>query len=458
MISSLRVQAGHMNLSRFTVLESNMRPRRHISQRSITSPISARDPKYANYTPFDASHYRYQGITTSLQVAEQKEPSSDGSYSVEETPYLRYVSSNWLNMRNKSGRFEKSWSGNGRHVQFPNENEERSTLVYYGNLGHGAYGSVDRVCCTSPSGSLFIVRKYVRGTRGKALETFMKEADLCAPLKHKHVIQTIGTYHTVGSPQLALLQWPVGHWTLEEFMGSMDTPQGPLRSHRPTLLKFFGCLASAIDYVHGDSKHGLKHMDIKPENIIVKQIDDRRESDEEYFTVVLSDFGLARTAAFGEQTQNTASSGTTGFTRDYAAPEVIPQYWEQSHSRRSDIFSLGCVYAEMLTVLTGAYSSGSLEAFKNYRQGKGRDGRVCAAYYCNLPYVDTWLFRMQETWDVDPEATRYVRQYDRILHLINMMLKHDPRERPSHRMLVTQLDASNCCSTRFIDCDSFWSN
>ncbi|OCL06084.1 kinase-like protein, partial [Glonium stellatum] len=96
----------------------------------------------------------------------------------------------------------------------------------------------------------------------------------------------------------------------------------------------FGCLCQAVIYLHGAQ---IKHKDIKPSNILVHND-----------TVILTDFGIAHDYSDLDEGSNTG--GPTGFTAAYAAPEVVRQ---ERRNRSADIFSLGCVFLEMITVVLG---------------------------------------------------------------------------------------------------------
>ena len=102
----------------------------------------------------------------------------------------------------------------------------------------------------------------------------------------------------------------------------------------PYMHTYFGCLAQAVAYLHRSSVR-IRHKDIKPENIVIDQ----------FGQPVLTDFGLSKHFETGQH-----SDGPTGKTLKYADPEAMH---ETTRDERSDIFSLGCVYLEMATVLLG---------------------------------------------------------------------------------------------------------
>jgi len=99
------------------------------------------------------------------------------------------------------------------------------------------------------------------------------------------------------------------------------------------LRSFFGCLASAVRYLH---RARIRHRDIKPQNILVKA--DR---------VLLADFGIAYSWENLHRATTTADSGKTLI---YAAPEVVRV---EPRNESADVWSLGCVFLEMVVVIKG---------------------------------------------------------------------------------------------------------
>ena len=117
------------------------------------------------------------------------------------------------------------------------------------------------------------------------------------------------------------------------------------------LRNFYGCLASALRYLHESS---IRHRDIKPENILVKND-----------WVYLTDFGIALDWELLGRSTTTEDVGKTWI---YCAPEVAQS---EKRNMSSDVWSLGCVFLEMTTVLKGRSITEMQEYFKklsgNYR-------------------------------------------------------------------------------------------
>jgi eukaryotic-like serine/threonine-protein kinase len=103
--------------------------------------------------------------------------------------------------------------------------------------------------------------------------------------------------------------------------------------------EFFAIAAQCCDGLQAAHEKGIIHGDIKPENIMIAPGN----------RVKLLDFGVARrvwrAAGPDEATKSMQTMTATGGTPAYMAPEVLLQ---QPDDGRSDIFSLGLVFYEML--------------------------------------------------------------------------------------------------------------
>ena len=138
---------------------------------------------------------------------------------------------------------------------------------------------------------------------------------------------------------------PIADCDLAEYYKQI--PDDPRKMN--ILRKFYGCLVSTLKYLH---KSSIRHRDIKPENILVKN--DR---------VYLTDFGIALD---WESLGRSTTTEDTGKTWIYCAPEVA-QYEKRNMS--SDVWSLGCVFLEMTTVLKGRSIAEMQEYFRKIHGG-----------------------------------------------------------------------------------------
>ncbi|HUE14988.1 MAG TPA: protein kinase, partial [Planctomycetaceae bacterium] len=154
---------------------------------------------------------------------------------------------------------------------------------------------------------------------------FEAEAQAAAQLKHENIVTIYDAGRIDGYLFIAL-----------EFVEGTDiydlvARRGPLPLKRS--INFVKQVANALEHLH---KRGFVHRDIKPSNILVT-----REG-----MVKLTDMGLAR-AVDESLKSNITREGTTVGTVDYMAPEQARD--SQAADIRSDIYSLGCTWYQMLT-------------------------------------------------------------------------------------------------------------
>lgn len=120
------------------------------------------------------------------------------------------------------------------------------------------------------------------------------------------------------------------------------------RLRRPlTLEQFFDIARQCAEALMAAQEHGIIHCDIKPENIMLTPAGQ----------VKMLDFGLAKHLPRSDKS-STLESSLIGGTPAYMAPEVL---LERLPDVRTDIFSLGVVFYEMLT-LRNPFFTGSFIA------------------------------------------------------------------------------------------------
>ena len=158
-----------------------------------------------------------------------------------------------------------------------------------------------------------------------------KEVENLKKLCHNHIVAFLG-YYTKGN-NLGILMFPVAAWDLDQFL-QFDSS---VEKRREMMKPWFGCLTRTILFLHRRTKP-FKHRDIKPANILI----DRSGA------VFLTDFGISKEYP---SYQATITRGDGRFTVKYASPRMVDALSAQG--MESDVFSLGCVFLEMATVLLG---------------------------------------------------------------------------------------------------------
>ena len=153
-------------------------------------------------------------------------------------------------------------------------------------------------------------------------DRFNREEEIGKKLDHPGVVKVLNDEER--SRRYMILEWVDGR-LLRQILNE-EKKLSPERAIRITL-----GLCKALDYVHS---HGVVHRDLKPENIMVDKDDH----------VKLIDFGIAANA--GSRRLTFAKLTQAMGTPDYISPEQVKG---RRGDARSDIYSLGIMFYEMLT-------------------------------------------------------------------------------------------------------------
>jgi eukaryotic-like serine/threonine-protein kinase len=155
----------------------------------------------------------------------------------------------------------------------------------------------------------------------KLLARFEREAKALARLIHPNIVGIIDYGEYQGSPHLVMPFLSGG--TLKQYTGN------PMPFKQAAHL--LAPIARALDFAH---RQGIIHRDVKPSNILITQDGEP----------MLSDFGIAKLLE-GEEGLTLTGVGTSVGTPEYMAPEQ----WLGKPEPRSDVYSLGVVFFELVT-------------------------------------------------------------------------------------------------------------
>jgi serine/threonine protein kinase len=323
---------------------------------------------------------------------------------------------------------EENWSGRGQHPEFATNEREvvNSILQVQDVLGSSSSAIVQSVRCRR----ILLARKTIRCIPGRTMtrEKVIEEVVHLNRLKHAHIVQLIGTY--IIGQELSILMYPAADYNLEAFMEQCDSVDLSIAGSQ-----FMICLSNAIHHLHLQL---IKHMDIKPQNILVRFVSSWMDTVD--WKVYLADFGISRSYKTLEATE---TEGPTMYTRKYAAPEVVDQ---DRRGLPADIFSLDCVFAELLarttSLTTGKTSFERLQAVlcanevgdKSYHANTGpvRDFLDSLIEVPDLPWVGLFMY------GIFPRAE--------CIALIKRMMDIDPVERPEAGYIVAKFGTSHCCN------------
>ena len=300
----------------------------------------------------------------------------------------------------------KDWSGRGPHAEL--ERGEKLPLEKGRVLGYGLNGEVVEATCKGVKVALKKIHH-----RQKIRIDQMKEVEVLKKLDHRHIVKVVGTYTQY--PYFGLLLWPVAYCDLAVILDLYNydgnAPDGlfskVLEDHNLDeeeldkivgggLQRIVGCSTRALAYLH---ENNIRHKDIKPSNILLS-----RDG------LWITDFGSAKD--FTDDLTSTSESRERGTLR-YCAPEVAR--YEKS-GRSADIFSLGCVFLEIL--VAGKNANGCLDDLREMCPRKNR------SYEANLDMMDRWFNRF---------LVNHVP--GSIVDEIKQMLSYDRTKRPTAKAL-----------------------
>ncbi|MHC4847857.1 MAG: protein kinase domain-containing protein, partial [Planctomycetota bacterium] len=217
------------------------------------------------------------------------------------------------------------------------------TIAHYeitGKLGEGAMGEVYRATDSRLKRDVAIKLLSSRlAADPELVARLRREAEVLASLNHTNIGQIYGIEPSGDS--LALVLELVEGQTLDERL-----KEGPLPLERA--LKVAQQIAAALETAH---EAGIIHRDLKPANV-------KRTPDGD---VKVLDFGLAKGTQLNLNHTDLTADGAVIGTPAYMSPEQVAG---KPLDRRTDIWSFGCVFYEMLTgsKAFGGDSVGSLFA------------------------------------------------------------------------------------------------
>lgn len=270
------------------------------------------------------------------------------------------------------------WTSLGQTVVATLLGRPRPESEYFQLIGDGGSSFVYAMAFKGRISNDTLAVKVLR--KGKPCDTvdLPNELKIMRHLKHNHIVAFVSPI-ALGN-KVGVLLYPLARCNLAQYL--KDTSENHLSFQRPeaahtkTLSKALGCLSSAVMYLHVLK---VKHKDIKPENILL----------DEYGSVLLADFGISKKYEYPD---NTVTDGPTPCTKKYAPPEVVDQ---NKRDLSADIFSLGCVFVEVVTVLLGQ----SLKNLNDYIfDGRGSDRHN---YSQSLLKVGNWICRLKEITDCE---------------------------------------------------------
>jgi ankyrin repeat protein/serine/threonine protein kinase len=301
----------------------------------------------------------------------------------------------------------------GRHQSFGKD--ELFPFKSRGTLGSGAFSTVDRV--VSLRSNIEYARKRLRRgavflRQAESIGSLVNELKVLKRAHHRHIVELVGSY---SDPLfLGILFSPVADMNLDEFYTAVSGSS----SNKALLRSFYGCLASGLSYLH---EMKIRHRDIKPQNILVKGE-----------TVFFTDFNVSMDWVDGK---DSATNDTIPLmTRRYAAPEMLS---DGPRGSASDVWSLGCVFLEMTTVLKGLDLSDVRVFFEGYGSGS-------TIFASNYYATESWIVQLRVTGESNID--------NQPLEWIGQMLKPAPQRRVTAKELFNTINIVNGSERQAVYC------
>jgi serine/threonine protein kinase len=209
-------------------------------------------------------------------------------------------------------------------------------------LGHGAMGTVYRAR-HAETGQRVAIKVMAPGLNNDlALARFKREAAILKELKHPNIVRLIASGKFQGSPFYAM------EYIEGESLDHVMARRGRISWEEVVALG--KQLAAALQHAH---EHAIIHRDLKPSNLMVLAGG----------TIKLTDFGIAKDL---DVTALTAANSTVG-TAAYMSPEQCRG--ERELTGKSDLYSMGVMFYELLTGKRPFEAESAMEMFMLHNQG-----------------------------------------------------------------------------------------
>jgi serine/threonine protein kinase len=332
---------------------------------------------------------------------------------------------------------------------------------------------------------IFVRRRFPLGdaeTPNAFEEDFMMDVESARMVEHEHFAPVWASYTAKGAGYIVTNF--VGQHTLRSFIDHRNPTQYqklPKPDRRWLVLNWLHCLADAIATLH---QNGFCHSAIRPSNILIDeqnaiafsdigsletfQKDKKPDVMDAYIysapeannsvepfdphgpapspivpstrhASIMSKSSSGSSNSSGSQRQKLTKAPTTdfsgfnfGFKKSKQKP--VPKKRSRVHeSEKADVFSLGCVFLEIITFMLKKKP----HDFVKHRTSKqrtntgGKNSRTDSSYHVNLDKVEIWMTLLEKaSFEHDDDAFRAIPH---ILQVVRSMLNRAPMVRPAAR-------------------------
>jgi serine/threonine protein kinase len=332
---------------------------------------------------------------------------------------------------------------------------------------------------------IFVRRKFPLGdaeTPDAFEQDFMMDVESAKMVEHEHFAPVWASYTAKGAGYTVTNF--VGQHTLRTFIDHRNPTQYqklPKPNRRWLVLNWLHCLADAIATLH---QNGFCHSAIRPSNILIDeqnaiafsdigsletfQRDKKPDAMDAYIysapeannstgpfdpngpapspvvpstrhASIMSKSSSGSSNSSGSQRHKLTKVPTTdfsGFNFGFKKSKQKPTPKKRSRvheSEKADIFSLGCVFLEIITFMLKKKAHDFIKhrTSKQRTHTGGKNSRTDSSYHVNLDKVETWMNLLEKTsFEHDDDAFRAIPH---ILQIVRSMLSRSPMIRPAAR-------------------------
>lgn len=263
-------------------------------------------------------------------------------------------------------------------------------------VGEGTYGIVFKA--QDAAGDIYALKTIRLDAEDEGIpSTAIREISLLKELQHPNIVRLCDVILT--ERKLTL----VFEFLDQDLKKLLDMCEGGLDA--ATTKSFLYQLLRGIAYCH---QHRVLHRDLKPQNLLINRAG----------ALKLADFGLAR--AYGIPVRSYTHEVVTLW---YRAPDVL--MGSRRYSTPVDIWSIGCIFAEMATgrpLVPGSTDTDQLQRIFEIL------GSPDVAMWPSVVELPDWKFDFPQ-FEPQPWPTIVPNVEPAGLNLLQKMLQFDPNQR-----------------------------